>query len=295
MAKVSVIIPTRNRRGLLPKAIRSVLDQTHSPVELIVVDDGSEDGTSEMLASSFPQVKALRQANWGCASASNVGIRNSTGDYLTVLGDDDLLEPQALARASDALDQDPGLSLVYTDSRTFLDGTPGTLTLEPSVRAPEAPGALAAALYRNSTLPICSTMIRRKDREGTGWFREILRINEDTDFLIRFLLGSRARWLPESSCRIRIHPGGKSRKPLAAAEALFRSQSDLWDHLPELRALLGEDGKRRLDDLASDLLAAGLKTASLGNVWQALRHLGWNSLAPGILRRTAGSLLRTAP
>jgi glycosyltransferase involved in cell wall biosynthesis len=86
---ISVIIPTFNRIDVLPKAIESVLAQTIIPDEIIVVDDGSTDGTAEMIQSDYPKVSVLVQENAGVSSARNAGISVSKGDWIALLDSDD--------------------------------------------------------------------------------------------------------------------------------------------------------------------------------------------------------------
>ena len=94
---VSVIIPCYKQAGFLSDAIESVLAQTHPYVEIIVVDDGSPDNTSDV-ALSYPGVRCIRQENQGLSAARNTGIRESTGDFLVFLDADDRLTPSASRR-----------------------------------------------------------------------------------------------------------------------------------------------------------------------------------------------------
>lgn len=92
---VSVVIPCFNHAQYLPKAIESVLNQTHKPVEVVVVDDGSSDNTREV-AMSYQGVKYVYQNNAGLSAARNTGIANSSGNYLLFLDADDWLLPEGI-------------------------------------------------------------------------------------------------------------------------------------------------------------------------------------------------------
>ena len=92
---VSVVIPTYNSSKFLPVAIESVIDQTHSAIEIIVVDDGSSDDT-KLICDRYPAVKYIYQSNQGAASARNTGFRASQGSYLVFLDSDDCLFPEAI-------------------------------------------------------------------------------------------------------------------------------------------------------------------------------------------------------
>ena len=96
--KISVIIPTYNRKHTLNRAIHSVLSQTSQPREIIAVDDGSTDGTKEWLAKMYPAIRYIHQSNSGVSAARNVGIKTAQGDWLAFLDSDDEWLPQKLER-----------------------------------------------------------------------------------------------------------------------------------------------------------------------------------------------------
>ena len=91
--RVSVIIPTFNRADLVKQAVDSVLRQTVTDYEVIVVDDGSTDGTRQALEDVTPPVRYYFQKNRGVAAARNLGIEEARGEYLAFLDSDDLFEP----------------------------------------------------------------------------------------------------------------------------------------------------------------------------------------------------------
>lgn len=95
---LSVVIATYNRRELVQESIRSVLAQSFRDFEVVVIDDGSTDGTTEAIEQSFPEVRVVRQANAERSAAFNHGIRIARGRYVCFLADDDLFEPWHLAQ-----------------------------------------------------------------------------------------------------------------------------------------------------------------------------------------------------
>ena len=107
MPLFSVIIPTFNRAGLVREAIASVQAQTFTDFEIVVINDGSTDGTREMLDAIGSPVRAIHQPNSGRGAARNAGIAAATGEYLTFLDDDDLWFPWTLATYAVAIDQQP--------------------------------------------------------------------------------------------------------------------------------------------------------------------------------------------
>ena len=101
--RVSVIIPTFDRISVLPRALDSVLAQTRPAGEVIVVDDGSTDGTAELLERDYPGVTTIRQSNRGVSAARNAGLAAASGDWIAFLDSDDEWRPQKLERQLDAL------------------------------------------------------------------------------------------------------------------------------------------------------------------------------------------------
>jgi len=118
---VSVVIPTHNRAHMVGQAIDSVLQQTLSDLEIIVVDDGSTDDTEERVRSYGDRVHYVRTQNGGVAHARNVGMRHARGRYLTFLDSDDQLYPYALEFQSTLLDRYPDVGLVCAEMSGFDD------------------------------------------------------------------------------------------------------------------------------------------------------------------------------
>jgi glycosyltransferase involved in cell wall biosynthesis len=119
--KVSVVIPTYNRAANVQGGIRSVLDQTFSDLEVVVVDDGSSDGTGEILRETFgDRIRYYFQANQGASVARNRGIAEARGEWIAFLDSDDLWERDKLEWQLKALDQfSPKCGACYTDVRFF--------------------------------------------------------------------------------------------------------------------------------------------------------------------------------
>lgn len=115
MPKVSVIIAAYNLMAYLPETVNSVLAQTYTDFELIIVDDGSSDNTSQWVSQQQdPRIRLITQNNMGLAGASNTGIANARGEYISIMDADDLWETTKLAQQVDILDRCPEVSIVYT-------------------------------------------------------------------------------------------------------------------------------------------------------------------------------------
>jgi glycosyltransferase involved in cell wall biosynthesis len=121
---VSVILPAYNYERYLAQAIDSVLAQSYPAFELIVVDDGSTDGTPDVIASYGDSIQALRQRNAGVNAAVSAGMDRAGGTYLTTIGADDFWPEGRLERLAGALNDDPELGLVWGDMAVAdADGT----------------------------------------------------------------------------------------------------------------------------------------------------------------------------
>ncbi|MDX9972397.1 MAG: glycosyltransferase [FCB group bacterium] len=112
-ALVSVNIVTRNRREALAKAIHSVCNQTYQPIELVVVDNDSSDGSADMVESEWPQARVIRiHRNIGCQPGRNIGMKNCRGTYIFNLDDDGWLEPSTIKQIVDRFRKDDAVGLI---------------------------------------------------------------------------------------------------------------------------------------------------------------------------------------
>ena len=165
--RVSVIIPTHNRRDLLRAAIDSVLVQTYPDVEIIVVDDGSTDDTTEAMAQYIGRIVYLRQTNQDVAATRNTGIRAATGEYLTFLDDDDLMLPTKIERQVQLLAAHPDAGLVHC--RFYHVDRDGNVLDKIGV-LPE--GQVLKPLLCRNFIWMGAPMVRRQCIEQVGMFDE---------------------------------------------------------------------------------------------------------------------------
>jgi glycosyltransferase involved in cell wall biosynthesis len=115
--RVSVIVPTYNRAQLLPRALESILGQDFADFELLVIDDGSQDDTAQVLARiTDPRLRGLRfERNRGIGAARHEGVARSRGELIAFLDSDDVWKPGKLAKVVGALDRYPQIDLVFSD------------------------------------------------------------------------------------------------------------------------------------------------------------------------------------
>lgn len=185
-----MIIPTYNRRELVQRAIESVLAQTRAVQQIIVVDDGSSDGTGEALARAFgDRVQCVRQANAGVSAARNHGLRLACGRFIALLDSDDEWLPEKTQRQVEWLQARPTFGMVLCDVMRMDAEHRDFERFRRREQLPEDGDVLKWVLLNPSLAP-ASVMLRREVYETVGGFDESLPTGEDLDFHLRVA----ARW-----------------------------------------------------------------------------------------------------
>jgi len=179
--KISVVVPTCNRRELLKRALLSVFSQTLLPTEVTVVDDGSTDETGAMIRKEFPQVNYCYQENSGVSAARNLGIQQSTGDWLAFLDSDDEWLPEKLANQKALLAANPDHKVCHTEETWIRNGT--------RVNAAKKYAKTGGWIFTHC-LPLCAmspstVMIHRSVFDDIGLFDTHLPACEDYDLWLR--------------------------------------------------------------------------------------------------------------
>lgn len=188
---VSCVIPVFNGDRFLAAAIDSVLGQTRQPVEVIVVDDGSTDGTPRVIAGYGSRIRSLRQENAGPAAARNAGLGLAQGTFIGFLDADDLWLPDKLARQLEELSQHPEAMICFGGMRNF--------------REPEAAAGPVEEWLGKPFSP-CTMLVRRSLFDTIGNFDVRLRAAEDTEWFCRVMMaGIPYRVLQEDLVRRRQH------------------------------------------------------------------------------------------
>ncbi len=177
---VSVIIPCYNGAAFLEEAVRSALAQSYPKVEVVVVDDGSTDGSPE-IAQRFP-VRYIRQQNQGKSEARNLGIRESKGSYLVFLDADDRLMPRGIEIGLRELERHPDCALAVGD-HVFV-GADGSY-LASSTKAGPLHSHYEALLKSNFIEMISSALFRRSIFDEVGCFDPTLPVAEDYELYLR--------------------------------------------------------------------------------------------------------------
>lgn len=180
MGSVSVIIPVYNRVKSIGRALDSVLKQTYQPKEIIVVDDGSTDGTVDYIRENYPQVTVLTQANQGPSAARNRGIAHSTGEWVALLDSDDIWLPDKLRAQVQIIEKNPGLGMI--GSRRYKNCYDYD---EQVVKRPVARAVSFFHFLKQTTCHTSTVLLRREALEKVGLFDEKLPAAEDVDLWVR--------------------------------------------------------------------------------------------------------------
>lgn len=209
MPAVSVIIPTYNRASMLGEAIESVLDQTYSDFEIIVVDDGSTDDTQQVVkAFDDTRIRYVFQENRGRSNARNHALSLAQGRYIAFLDSDDLFVPTKLERQVAALDSEPRFGMVY--SSAVCSDEQGK-ELSTCVFRASASGMIyrRVAFYVPLTIILPTVMMRREVVTGVGGFDETMERFEDTDMWRRVARKYPILAMRQPLCTIRTHSGNE--------------------------------------------------------------------------------------
>ena len=198
MPRVSVIIPTYNRSYFLTKAIDSVLNQTYTDFEIIVIDDGSTDDTKDVLIPYQNKIKYIYQENQGVACARNTGIKHSTGEFISLLDSDDLYLPNRLEKTIEILDRDKHLGLAHSDVIRITEDGKYIGKFERDTSCLD--GYISDELLMLKTFLISSTITFRSNCiERVGYFDEKLSRYgaEDRDMWIRISRYYPIKYIPK--------------------------------------------------------------------------------------------------
>jgi len=208
---VSCVIPSYNRPGYVRTAIESALTQTYSPMEVIVVDDGSTDETPDVAESFGERVKVIRQANGGSAAARNTGIAAASGEFVAWLDSDDAWLPEKIAIQVAAARDYPEAGIVYTHCQA-IDGNDQPPPPKEPIKAPPArlrEDILAMMVVESEVMP-SSCLVRRTALDSVGWFNKDFINAEDWEFHFRMARQFGFVEVPAPLTRYRVHAASKT-------------------------------------------------------------------------------------
>lgn len=307
---VSVVVPCHNARRYLPATLRSVLAQQGVTLDVVVVDDGSTDGSAELVERDFPGVRVLRQRNQGVSAARNHGIEAARHDWVAFVDADDIWLPGKLAAQFDRLRQQPEARMVYTAWIVWRSDEPEPAAVELAAlrdaaearrRADPGPsGWIYPELLLDCHVWTSATMAERALLRELGGFDTALRIGEDYDLWLRASRVTPIVRVDTPYALYRHHPGNVTKrlpqrndKGEIVGRALRRWGYAGPDGREARRAEVDRGLARSWSDFAGVHLAAGNVRTARGAALTAVRTdpgqlLGWTVLAKSLARTLAG-------
>lgn len=297
---ISVVIPCYNACRYIGAAIRSVMLQDWPDLELIVVDDGSTDGSADLVARQFPWVNLLRVSNGGVAAARNIGIAHARGEWIAFLDADDIWLPEKLSHQWQLLGTNTGARMCYTAWQTWASAEPepGPEVREPleeiasdSERWAGPSGWIYPDLLLDCVVWTSTVLAHRSVFDATGVFDAQLRIGEDWDLWLRASRVTPILRVPKPLALYRMHPTSITKAvPDTNYKSLVVSRAiDRWGYGgPDGRAARPSDvhrsQARTWSDIAGACLLAGQTQRALEAAMASVRTFprqtpGWRVLA----------------
>ena len=273
---VSIIIPAYNVEEWVAEAVDSALAQTYPRVEVVVVNDGSTDGTAEIIAGYGDRIVVVEQENRGLGAARNSGLRAAHGSLIGLLDADDIWLPERLDAVVPLLMARPEIGMVTSNSYVMEGSTPTLKQCYGDRRKHPFPAReedqLDEIAHRNFLF--VSVVFRKDLVDRFGGFDGTMRRSEDYELWTRFLVnGARAAYVPDSLGYYRVRPGSLSASP----EQWGAHLSVLERHLPAL-------WKQGARGSARDAFEIGELLAARGDRRRALQFFSYAVRGPELER-----------
>ncbi len=239
---VSVIIPAFNAAKTIVASIESVLAQTYRDLEIIVVDDGSTDGTAKVIEQRFddPRLKLIAQTNAGPAAARNRGISASNGYYLAFLDSDDTYAPGKITRQVQLLSERPDVDVCYTGYWMILPGGRRMLgTQRPNFKR----GDIFKALLFESFIHVPTIMAKKQDIIDAGGYWERVTLGDDWWLMLSLAQDKRFDYIDEPLYNYTVSKSSLTSNAQVKAKGLILVLDDILENKRFYRAkeLSGSD------------------------------------------------------
>ena len=208
---VSVVMSVFNAQAFLSEAVESILQQSFQDFEFVVIDDGSTDGTGDILSAAAnrdKRVRVLRQHNQGRAKSLNDGIGCANGKYIARMDADDIAFPNRLQKQIDFMEQNPQVGLLG-GAFERINSTGQSIDI---IRPPLADSEIRSVMERHNPMCHPAVLMRRDLVVATGGYRKPLRDADDYDLWLRLAERSKLANLDQVILRYRIHPNQVSVK-----------------------------------------------------------------------------------
>jgi GT2 family glycosyltransferase len=324
---VSVVVPTYNRDYVLPRALDSLLAQTHKNLEIIVVDDGSTDGTRALIQEHYahePRIRYVYQENRGVSAARNRGLQTASGDFIALLDSDDVWKPWKVELQLRCLAQQPDAGMVWTDMEAI---DPSGHVFDPAYLHtmyttyhwfktedlfdrkstvaqtwPDAPaelrnvavygGEIYSQMIMGNLVHTSTVLMTRARFEEVGLFKEDLRVSgEDYDFHLRTCRAGRVAFVNVASIQYQT---GMADRLTRHEYGIHMAQNFLKTILP---AIEHDRGRIHLPEHMIDTVVSGAHAwigeaaFEMGDHATARRHLLRSLIIHPWQTRTAGILV----
>jgi glycosyltransferase involved in cell wall biosynthesis len=237
--KVSVVVPTYNNAALLHESLDGVRRQTFTDFELIVVDDGSTDGTAEAVEKYGQSVRYIYQPNQGPAAARNKGVSLAQGAFVAFCDHDDVWNERHLEKLMDCFAANPGAAMVFDDAQRFGEG----ITLEqlhigskvvPSMAGKPVPIKM---LWQCWVASMSVVMVKRSAFEAVGGLHPGILGLDDLHFYLRLATRFEIRYVSYIGCRKRVM--ARNLLSQVGLKGLVQCLEDLEQHYPEVVEAIG--------------------------------------------------------
>lgn len=208
--KVTVIIPTYNREGTIAESVQSVLDQTYSNLEVLIVDDGSTDGTESVIKEfTDGRITYVRlDKNGGVANARNVGVNLAKTDWIAYQDSDDVWHKDKLEKQMAYAKEYPEYALIYSKYKLIYQN--GVESIMPGAPLEVMEGDMFKALLERNVIGAPTVLVKREAFIDAGGFDTEFKALEDWDFVIRFARRYRIGYIDEILMDARMLSGGVS-------------------------------------------------------------------------------------
>jgi len=204
---VSVVIPVYNGEQFIAECLESVYNQTYRPLEIIIVDDGSNDNSIDVMNQIPIEKKIIQQKNGDVSRARNVGVNNATGEFVAFMDQDDIWLPQKVEQQVQIFRQNLNVDLVFTDLiKLFPNGKQHHAKDKHKIALFLTDENLFATLSRKNVLMPSAVMIRKSSFIAAGSFDESFKTCGDYELWLRMAaLGMKFRYVPEPLILYRYH------------------------------------------------------------------------------------------
>lgn len=260
---VSVVIPVYNRAACVVQAVASALGQALSPLEVVVVDDGSEDGSAEAVeAVGDERVRLFRLEHAGAPAARNRGVAEARGDFILWLDSDDVLEPGAIAAYAEGLAEFSGAEVLYGKlSVVYPDLSPMDTLLARDYYGRN--GELMRELVFANPIPNVATMVKKGCYERVGGYDESFPRAHDYEFWTRLAAKAHFKYVRRLVARYRWHLDN------------ITAGAGSKDRQPDLRVVLAHIERCGVERLFPELVQgpAGRREEVLGRIEERLKAL----------------------